>query len=136
LAWPRDGSIVDQYGQLRVEGNRIVNEHGTAVALRGMSFFWSQWIGKYYNGDCVQWLADDWRCTVVRAAMAVESGGYLTNPQAEMNKVKTVIDACLDLGIYVIVDWHDSNAQNHQEQAIAFFKEIAAEYGNTPNVIY
>jgi hypothetical protein len=73
---------------------------------------------------------------VVRAAMGIESGGYLQNPDVEMNKIKTVIDACIDLGIYVIIDWHDDNAQNHQPQSIDFFKKIAALYGNHPNVIY
>jgi endoglucanase len=104
--------------------------------LRGMSFFWSQWIGKYYNYDCVKWLRDDWRCTVVRAAMAVESGGYLTNPEIEKQKVIDVIEAAIDLGIYVIIDWHDHNAQNHRAEAVDFFAEMAQLYGNYPNIIY
>ena len=131
-----DTTIVDLYGQLKVDGNNIVNKNGDAVALRGMSFFWSQWMGKYYNYDCIKWLRDDWKCTVVRAAMGVESGGYLTHPKSEMQKVKTVIDACIELGIYVIVDWHDHNAHNHQTEAITFFKEMAALYGDKPNIIY
>ncbi|HEX9973847.1 MAG TPA: cellulase family glycosylhydrolase [bacterium] len=136
FAAEKDLRIVDLYGQLKVEGNQIVNQKGDSVALRGMSLFWSQWIGKYYNYDCVKWLRDDWKCTVVRAAMAVESGGYLSNPAAEMQKVKTVIDACIDLGIYVIIDWHDHNAHKHQAEAITFFKQIATLYGNKPNIIY
>jgi endoglucanase len=128
--------IVDQYGQLQVNGTRIVNEYGDTVALRGMSLFWSQWIGKYYNYDCIEWLRDDWKCMVVRAAMAVESGGYLDNPETEMNKVKTVIDACIDLGIYVIVDWHSHHAESQTEDAITFFTEIATLYGDEPNLIY
>jgi len=34
------------------------------------------------------------------------------------------------------VDWHDHNAHNHQAEAIDFFSEIAALYGETPNLIY
>jgi endoglucanase len=136
FASEKDARIVDLYGQLQVKGNQLINQKGDSVALRGMSLFWSQWIGKYYNYDCIKWLRDDWKCTVVRAAMAVESDGYLTNPVTEMAKVKTVIDAGIDLGIYVIVDWHDHRAHNHQAEAIAFFKEIASLYGNKPNIIY
>ena len=44
-------------------------------------------MAKYYNTDCLEWLRDDWKCTVVRAAMGVESGGYLTNPIVEKNKI-------------------------------------------------
>jgi len=128
--------IVDLYGQLRVEGSNIIGQNGDSVVFRGMSFFWSQWIDKYYNYDCIKWLRDDWKCTVVRAAMGIEPDGYLANPAKEKEKVKTVINACIDLGIYVIVDWHDHNAQEHETEAIAFFKEIASEYGNHPNIIY
>ncbi len=128
--------IVDQYGQLHVEGTRIVNEHDDTVALRGMSLFWSQWIGKYYNYDCIEWLRDDWKCMVVRAAMAVDAGGYLTNPEVEKAKVIEVIDACIDLGIYVIVDWHSHNAHNQTSDAVEFFSEIATLYGDQPNLIY
>ena len=131
-----DTTIVEKYGQLSVNAAHIVDQNGNPISLRGMGLFWSQWMGRFYNESCVQWLKNDWKCTVVRAAMGVESGGYLQNPQAEMNKVKTVINACINAGIYVIVDWHDHNAEKHQPQAIAFFKEIAQLYGNYPNIIY
>lgn len=129
-------SVVDLYGQLKIEGNKIVDQNGNPVALRGMSLFWSQWIGKYYNYDCIKWLCDDWKCTIVRAAMGVEHGGYLSNPVTEMTKVRTVIEACIDLGIYVIIDWHDHNAHNHTAQAKSFFKQMAILYGDRPNIIY
>ncbi len=131
-----DSSIVAKYGQLRVQGTKIVNKIGNPVSLHGMSMFWSQWMGRFYNYNCVKWLRDDFKCTVVRAALGVESGGYLQNPDLEFNKIKTVIDACIDLGIYVIVDWHDDNAQNYTQQSISFFKQIATLYGNQPNIIY
>ncbi len=68
--------------------------------------------------------------------MAVENGGYLTNADTEKNKIKTVVEACIDLGIYVIIDWHDHNAQDHTSQAVGFFEEMASLYGNNPNVLY
>ena len=132
-----DVTIVQKYRQLRVEGNKIVNQSGDPVSLHGMSLFWSQWEGaRFYNSSCMEWLRDDWKCTVVRAAMGVESGGYLQNPQTEKNKVINVIQACIDLGIYVIVDWHDHHAQDHQQEAIDFFSDIAKQYGTYPNLIY
>lgn len=135
-AFSDDSTIVQRFGQLRTQGNKLVDQNGNPVVLRGMSLFWSQWMAQYYNASCVQWLRDDWKCTVVRAAMGIESGGYLTNPAVEKAKVRAVIDACIEAGIYVIVDWHDHNAHNHRSQAITFFQEIATEYGNTPNLIY
>ena len=130
------GSIVEKHGRLRVEGGRIVDKNGKPVALHGMSLFWSQWMGQYYNAAAVKWLRDDWGCTVVRAAMAIEHGGYLKNPKREKEKAVAVIQAAIDLGIYVIVDWHDHNAHKHTRQAKAFFAELAKAYGKCPNVIY
>lgn len=128
--------IVDKIGSISVKGTKLVDKNNNPVALHGMSMFWSQWMDKYYNYNCIKWLRDDWKCTVVRAAMGIERDGYLAKPDSEMNKIKTVIDACIDLGIYVIVDWHDHDAHEHKAEAINFFKEIAKQYGNKPNIIY
>jgi len=135
-AFSADTTVVERYGALRTAGNRIVGRNGNPVVLRGMSLYWSQWKGQFYNYDCVKWLRDDWKCSVVRASMAVESGGFLTNGLAEKVKVKNVINACIDLGIYVIVDWHDHHGQWHTAQSIAFFEDIARQYKDKPNIIY
>ena len=127
---------VEQHGALRVKGNRIVDQRGEPVVLRGMSLFWSQSQGKFYNPEAIRWLRDDWHCSVVRVAMGVEHGAYLLHPEREMAKVRAVVDAAIGLGMYVIVDWHDHNAHRHPEQAAAFFEEIARRYGDKPNVIY
>jgi endoglucanase len=131
-----DNTIVGKYGQLSISGNSIINEKGNQIALRGMSLFWSQWAPNYYNKETIQWLRDDWKCTIIRAAMGVESGGYLENPELEYFNVKTVVDACIELGIYVIIDWHDHHGEDHLESAKIFFNRISAEYGSYPNIIY
>ncbi len=130
------GTVAGLHGQLEVNGTRIIDQNGDPVVLHGMSFFWSQWMGKYYNKDCIKWLRDDWSCNVIRAAMGIESDGYLENPAVEMAKIRTVIDACIDLGIYVIIDWHDHNAHLHSDAAKNFFRQIATLYGSKPNIIY
>ncbi|RYZ60182.1 MAG: hypothetical protein EOP08_14850, partial [Proteobacteria bacterium] len=100
-----------------------------------MSLFWSQWASPFYNAQVVHTLATDWGATVVRAAIGVESGGYLENPAAEMARLETIVDAAVAEGIYVIVDWHDHNAHQHTAQAQTFFGAVATKYGNVPNVI-
>ncbi len=136
LAPVETGGIIGNTGNLRVSGNRILDQNGNEFALFGMSLFWSQWIPQYYNRDCIQWLRDDWKCTVVRAAMAVDYGGYLENPQQEQIKIMQVIDAAIELGIYVIVDWHDHEAEKHLDRAKTFFRSMANKYGQYPNLIY
>lgn len=127
---------VAAHGKLSVSGGRLKDEHGADVQLAGMSLFWSQWAGSFYNPTTVATLAGDFRAGVVRAAMGVEMGGYLQNPAVEKAKVKTVVDAAVAQGIYVIIDWHDHNATQHTSEAKAFFTEMAQAYGQTPNVIF
>jgi endoglucanase len=125
---------VERHGGLRVQGNRIVDKNGEPVMLRGMSLFWSQWQGKYYNPQVVRTLVRDWNSNVVRAAMGVHSGGYMEKPEEEMRKVEAVIDAAIREGIYVIVDWHAHELET--ESAADFFEKIARKYGRYPNLIY
>jgi len=119
---------------LRVVQGRIESEPGVVAQLRGMSLFWSQWMPQFYNAAAVRWLRDDWRVDVVRAAMGVHRGGYLEHPRREAAKVRAVIEAAIDCGIYVIVDWH-AHLQA-REGACRFFARIAREYARYPNVIY
>ena len=129
-------TIVEKYGHLSVKGNYMVSEHGDTVQLRGMSLFWSQWMGQYYNSDVVKWLRDDWKCTVIRAAMGVDMGGYLENPDTEQAKVVEVVNAAISKGIYVIIDYHSHEAQKNPKAAERFFSTMAKKYGNIPNIIY
>ncbi|HEY1923339.1 MAG TPA: glycoside hydrolase family 5 protein [Tepidisphaeraceae bacterium] len=128
---------IEIHGALSVQGNRIVDAHGTPVALRGMGLFVSQWISKYYNEDAIKWLRDDWHCDIIRVPMGVENdGGYLQNPDVEQRKVTTVVQAAIDLGMYVIIDWHDDHSNLHVDQSKAFFDRMASTYGKYPNVIF
>jgi endoglucanase len=127
---------VKKHGALRVEGTKLVDKDGKPVMLRGMSFGWHNLWPRMYNAGAVKWLHNDWKCTVVRAAMGVElnDSGYLKNPVNSANKIKAVVDAAIKEGIYVIIDWHSHNIK--QNEAITFFTEMATLYGKYPNVIY
>ncbi|MBK8884050.1 MAG: glycoside hydrolase family 5 protein [Bacteroidales bacterium] len=133
-------SIVEKNGLLRVSGNKIVNKNGVPVSFAGNSFFWSNngWGGdKFYNASVVSWLKLDWETTLIRASMGVdETGGYIQFKTANTDKVKTLVDAAISNGLYVLIDWHSHHAEDYQPEAIEFFTEMATLYGNTDNVIY
>ena len=135
-----DTTVVDIHGLLQVENNSIVNKNGAAVALAGNSFFWSNdnWGGElYYTPEVVVWLKENWKTNIVRAAMGVEdSGGYLDNKTANKERVQTIVDAAIDVGIYVIIDWHSHHAEDNTGEAVNFFQEMATLYGEYNNVIY
>jgi endoglucanase len=126
---------VARHGQLSVRGAQLVDAGGQPVVLRGMAFGWDNWWPQYYNASVVRWLRDDWCVDVVRPAMGIEpSGAYLSNPTASKQRITAVVDAAIETGVYVIIDWHAHDA--HREDAIAFFAEMAARYGANPHVIY
>ncbi|HNY29668.1 MAG TPA: cellulase family glycosylhydrolase [Fibrobacteria bacterium] len=131
---------VEDHGALRVQGARIVDAKGQPTQLVGMSLFWSGWASTFYNRRTVHWLAYDWKISVIRIAMGVEGNGMYLDPSngaiKNMRMVDSVIQASVDLGIYVVVDWHDHNAPDHQAQSIDFFQKVARKWGQTPNVIY
>jgi endoglucanase len=59
------------YGQLREEGTQLKDEQGNPVVLRGISFGWHNRWPRFYTAGVVQWLQEDWGCTVIRAAMGI-----------------------------------------------------------------
>lgn len=132
-----ENSPVSIYGDLQTKGNKIVGKDNRVVQLRGMSMFWSQWMPQFYNKEAVAWLRKDWNINVIRASMGVDdNGGYITHPEREKQKVYTIIDEAIRLGIYVIVDWHSHHAEDHLEEAKTFFDEVSKKYGHQPNIIY
>lgn len=126
---------VAKHGALHTKGNRVVDASGEPVQLRGMSLFWSQW-SEYYAAPTVDQLADDWHATLVRAALGVESDGYLDNPEDNEAKVMAVVDRAIERGVYVIIDWHDHHGADHQAAATEFFTRMAKKYGASPGVLF
>jgi endoglucanase len=118
-----------------------VDQSGNAVKLNGMSMFWSNWAGSFWNGDVVKFLVSDWKVNLIRCAMGVSNdggnvgGGYLDDPNGNKAKLSAVVDAAIDAGVYVIIDWHVEGRCN-ADQAKPFFSEMSQKYGKYPNVIW
>jgi len=131
-------SAVKANKQLSVKGNQILNYKNEPPQLRGISFSWSIWQGKkYYNPKVLDWLNKDFKVSLVRLSMAVQpAGGYLERPEEQKKLITTVADRALKRGIYVILDWHDHNAEQHLEQSKKFFSEMAKRYSGKQNIIY
>ncbi|MCI4645228.1 MAG: glycoside hydrolase family 5 protein [Hyphomonadaceae bacterium] len=135
-----EGSPVARHGALSVEGNKIVGTHGAPVSLAGVSFFWSTtgWDQEgYYTPETVAYFAEDWKASLVRAAISAErQGSYLTDPRGNRARAYAIIEGALTEGVYVLVDWHSHHAEEAPEAAVEFFRDIATRYGEHPNLIY
>jgi endoglucanase len=130
-------SIVERRGAPRVVGSQIVDKDGVPLQMTGMSLFWHQWMGQYYNQSAIDTLVSNWQANIIRVAMGVSgSGCYLTSPASTMRTITPAIDAAITDGIYVIIDWHEQDAALHVDSAKKFFAGMARKYGDLPNVIF
>ncbi|MGV8880335.1 MAG: glycoside hydrolase family 5 protein [Sphingobacteriaceae bacterium] len=137
-AYAQEKTPVALHGQLSVANGKIVDHHNQAAPLRGVSMFWSIWEGQqYYNPEVINWLRKDFKISLLRLAMGIEpKGGFLSNPIQQKELVISSVDAAIKNGLYVVIDWHDHHAHQHQDKAIAFFSEMAKRYAGKENVIY
>jgi endoglucanase len=131
-------SPVARMGQLRVEGGELLDQAGNTVQLKGVSTMWLNWEQSYAGSkEGLRWMRDNWGLSVVRAAMGIEPmGAYLTSPSVMTSNVRTVVRNAIDLGVYVLIDWHDHQGELHQAEAREFFAQMAEEFGEYPNVLY
>lgn len=130
-------TIVAKHGQLSVDGSNIVDKNGESYQLRGMSTHGIQWFPKYVSLGSFKTLRDDWGVNCIRLAMYTQSGIYQGEKDEEL--VRKGIDYCIELGLYVIVDWHilgDNNPNTNKTEALRFFGEISEEYSSYNNIIY
>jgi endoglucanase len=130
---------VSYYGKLKVregkpfiDGIKAGRENIRNVQVRGVSFGWSNtgWESeRFYNANAVERMAKDWKAEIVRVA-------YGQNDFANMQRIKTVIDAAIENDVYIIIDWHSHSAHNQTEAAKKFFAEMAQTYGKCDGVIF
>ncbi|WP_378187021.1 cellulase family glycosylhydrolase [Aquimarina sp. W85] len=136
-------TVVQNHGRLKVNGNKVVDKNNIPTSLAGNSLFWSNAgdSSDFYTEETVKHLASDWNSSIIRVAMGVKETwdggtGYVDSPEAQKSKIKTIIDAAIDNGIYVIIDWHTHEAELYQKEAVEFFTEMASLYGDNDNIIY
>ncbi len=128
-------SPVEYYGELRVDGSHIISENtGNIAQVTGMSFFWSNWSKKFYTAEYVDKMVDEFGCEVVRTSYGIN--GCTPYIRSDEEIIKVVVEAAIDRGVYVIIDWHAHEAHKDSTDAVAFFSMMAKEYGEYDNVIF
>jgi len=158
---PEFESIVKTHGHLQLKSGQIQDENQDVVQLRGLSTHGLQWHADIVNPASLYALAlpgdkGGWDCNIIRAAMYTSAGaeGYLNpaNREQQLDKVREIIRTAVELGIYVLVDWHILHEQTidqeplpddepftsdlYREEAKGFFSEIIAEFGHLPNLLF
>lgn len=130
------GTPVGYYGEMIVSGSKIIGEKtGEQMRATGMSLFWSNWSKKYYTKNYVDYLVDDYNCEIVRAAYGIQDNGTPYDATCEL-LINNVVEAAIDRGIYVIIDWHSHGAHLNSQAAVTYFSRMAEKYGSYDNVIF
>lgn len=128
-------------GALSVSGSNIVGSDGSPVRLNGIACGWNtEWL-QYCNSKTYAFLRDDWGLKAIRIGFTIdqEEGYCMKNgrPDEIYYFVCEQIDACIEAGMYAVVDWHMfGNPLKRVNEANEFFDKISKKYANVPNVIY
>ncbi len=137
------GIPVNQHGQLKVNGTHIVDKNNNIYQLKGLSTHGISWFPDIVTKESFKTLRDNWHVNSIRLAMYVDEYGngscYLNNKQVNKELMNKGIQYCIDLGMYVIIDWHVLNPgdpNKYTSDAISFFDEFAKKYNKYPNIIY
>lgn len=135
------GTPVANHGQLSVKGTQLVDKNGKAYQLKGVSTHGLQWFPQFVCMETFQCVRDEWGANAVRLAMYTDENGYCAGGDKAKLKalVKNGVNYAKQLGLYVIIDWHilhDNDPNQNKAEAIAFFKEMAAEFKDYNNVLY
>ena len=128
-------------GWLHTNGSKLLNEKNKEIQLKGISSHGIQWYYDILTQDNLASLKNDWGITVFRIALYTDpnSSGYISNPEELKQKLYKVVDICINLDIYIIIDWHilsDNNPQYYKQQSADFFREVSDKYSDCPNIIY
>lgn len=129
-------------GALHVEGTQLMDSHGNAIQLKGISTHGLAWFPEYVNEDCFRQFRQEWNVNVIRLAMyTAEYSGYCSGGDKDSLKklVKSGVEYATAQDMYVIIDWHilsDNNPNMYINEAKEFFKDMAKTYAGYNNVLY
>jgi len=137
-----EGTPVGRYGKLQLVNGQLCDQNGRPAILRGISSHGLQWYGQFTTREVLAQLMDDWKIDVFRLALYT-ANAYLPiatgRSETMKERLENSIKAAIELGCYVIIDWHiltDGDPLMQLDEALVFFNEMASRYRGYPNVIY
>ena len=134
-----NSNLVSSNGTLHVSGTNLQNQYNQNFRLKGLSSHGIQWYSDIITYDNLKHLRDSWGINVFRIAMYTNENGYISQPDKMKKTAYNIIDMCINLDLYVVIDWHilsDGDPNIYLEQSKIFFNETSAKYKDYPNVIY
>ncbi|HSI08102.1 MAG TPA: cellulase family glycosylhydrolase, partial [Rariglobus sp.] len=129
--------------ELKVSGNKLVNDQGRTVILQGVNVPSLEWSarGEQVNRSAKVALVD-WKANVIRVPVANSywfgRGKGVKEPANDADAYRRIVDDLVKIaagqGAYVILDLHLFGGP--QANAVEFWKDAAARYANNPAVLF
>jgi len=134
-----DKTPVAIHGRLKVRGKYIKDKNLKIFQLRGVSTHGiglASYYEKFASKESFEYMRDNWKINAVRLAMYSKPDCHKENSK---DVVKEKAWCAIEAGLYVIIDWHvlkENDPNIYKAEAIEFFKEMATEFKDYPNVLY
>lgn len=116
--------------------NRIVNEQGEPLILRGVNVSSIHWGTDKWNPKATQYAVKAWKAQVIRTR--VYQKDYLEDPKAFFEKMeREIISPARRAGAYVILHpWIGENDPLPDQGTIQMWQGIAERYKDDSNILY
>ncbi|NCC22332.1 MAG: glycoside hydrolase family 5 protein [Alphaproteobacteria bacterium] len=138
VAGPAHAQPVD-LPRLSVDGNRIVDDTGSPVALRGVSLCSLSWHEPLtLLGDASDPVRG-WKGNIVRLPVQPQEWERLGPQDYIRDRLDPAVAICRRNGVYCIVDWHeigDWNTNDTAKRLEDFWHTVAPRYANQPHILY
>lgn len=137
-----------KHWKLSLKGADIVDKNGEKFQLKGVCPVMYMEYSAFANKELIKSLRDNRWCNVIRLALYTETlpqnwaKAYCQNDTEKhrlKKAIKDSIEACKELWMYVIIDWHilrDYSPLFHNKEAKEFFEDISKTFKDYDNVIY
>jgi len=140
--------------QLKVSGNKIINDRGETVLLKGVNTASMEW-DSHGEGHILQTVSNaihEWHVNIIRLPLTQDRWFGKAPEQRQAGQepyralVKQIVNYCASNNCYIILDlhWNDcnlwgTNIGQHSMpdlNSVEFWKDFAAAYANHPAVLF
>ena len=144
-------------GKLQKSGVDLVDKNGEKFEIRGVGTHHLLQYSNLHTKACLESLKY-FGVNCIRLSVYLEdynfassddelAYGYISKPEEHKTHMDNIIADCIDLGLYVIIDWHvlgyGTNGQKpvaseslHEIEGKEFFTYFANKYANCDNIMY
>lgn len=147
-------------GKLHKNGKYIVDANEVPVELRGYGLHGLLQYNNLHGRKPLECLRN-YGVNMIRISVYLEdyifndsdgeiAYGYLSHPDETKAEIERIIKNCIDLGLYILLDWHVFSYQTgivnhaaytgtdvlHETEAVEFFTYFTQKYGDCPNMLW